>query len=181
MILRDLGSAGLIYFETHTKCIYNEHVGRTMFHSHKNALAVAGHANRDAGKKVKRVIVAKQHFMVVDTRSTPMKVTIDVAHILATHRGSATQYCTGCNWTPTDPHGPEGAEQVIQTAHVIAVLNAEIKRLEDERDKWYNAAVRYKRRGERLREGIKKIGRNLSQAGESPYARRRIAELLRDG
>lgn len=44
---------------------YSGHIGRDMFHGHIAALATARFDNRRAGAKVKRVIFAKGHFMVV--------------------------------------------------------------------------------------------------------------------
>lgn len=51
----------LTYYDATPSCI-------DMFHGHSAALSIARFANKHAGKKVKRVIVAKQHFMVVDVR-----------------------------------------------------------------------------------------------------------------
>ena len=60
--------AGSLYFHDDGSCngYYRSRIGMDMFHVHVAALSVARNANKHAGRKVKRVIVAKQHFMVVD-------------------------------------------------------------------------------------------------------------------
>ena len=66
--VRVIVSRGYMCFVDDSSCgsHYRGHIGVDMFHNHLPALALAIWANREAGKKVKRVAVAKKHFMVVD-------------------------------------------------------------------------------------------------------------------
>lgn len=61
-------SGRLSYHHVNERCPYPHRIGTELFHGHSNALAVARSANRRAGHKIKRVIVAKQHFAVVDAK-----------------------------------------------------------------------------------------------------------------
>lgn len=73
---------GRLYVKDGGECgrTYWRHLGVDMFHGHAAALAVARTANQNAGRKVKRIIFAKGHFMVVDVRLSdevdPPRVTL---------------------------------------------------------------------------------------------------------